>query len=205
MEETRRRLAAFLNNEEAFLKYATRVSIKERTPIPLEDFRAVWQKNLSQGETDESLQEQFAAMLDRWKEIFDLHLYGGQWNVLNSQDHPFVIGDNPVVTWKLDGGNLSFGVGIHVPGAEVYVPVSPTACLQILPAGSQRPRVSRPTSQQVNEVQVMFMTRRVYAQSLLPAVDELVQRKGGILRMGVNCFLTPQDDELDFSRIMGTI
>lgn len=51
----------------------------------------------------------------------------------------------------------------------------------------------------------MFMTRRVYSQTLLPYVDELVQRKGGTLKIGYNCFLPTRDDEADLARMLNTI
>ncbi len=206
MEETRRRVGVFVDNDEALLKYAIKVSIKEGREVSADSFRRAWKRALSSEDTPESLQEQFAETLDRWKEYFDYHLYGGQWNILHSDDlDPFIIGDNPVVTWKLENGSPSYGVGIQVPGAEIFLPVSPKACLHILPAGHPRPIVSRPTASHVNEAQVMFMTRRVYAQSLLPQIDELVQRKGGALQIGVNCFLPRRDDQADVARILARV
>jgi hypothetical protein len=136
MEETRRRVGAFLDNEEALLKYAVKVSKKEGRQIPVESFRRAWGNALAKEENAESLQEHFADMLDRWKGFFDYHLYRGRWNVLRSEAEPFIIGDNPVVTWKMENGAPSFGVGLQVPGAEVFLPISPKACLQHRPSGA---------------------------------------------------------------------
>lgn len=206
IEETRRRLALLFENEEALLRYTMKVSIKERVPVSVEAFRRAWNKLLATPATAESLQEQFAASLERWTTYFDDHLYHGQWSVLHSEPgDPFVLGDNPVVTWRLDPTGPSFGVGLHQPGAEVFLPVSPTACLRILPSGHPRHVVSRPTAQQINEVQAMFMTRRVYSRTLLPYVDELVQRKGGTLKIGYNCFLPTRNDEADLARMLSTV
>jgi len=202
LAETRRRVGTFLENDDALLKYTVKVSIKEGRPISPESFKRAWTKILSETESDETLQEQFAAMLGRWWEFFDHHLYGGQWNILYSEGERFIIGDNPVVTWKIENGNPSFGVGLHVPGAEVFLPISPTACLQILPAGCARPLITHPTPMQVNEAQVMLMTYRVFAKERLPRIDELVQRKGGVFQIGVNCFLPPRNDEADALRVL---
>jgi hypothetical protein len=205
IDETRRRVAAFIENEDAFLKYALKVSIKEKQVVSPQAFKRAYNKMLSKTETVDALQEHFADMLDRWKEFFDYHLYLGHWNILHSVGEQFIIGDNPVVTWKMENGNPSFGVGLHVPGAEVFLPVSPTACLQILPAGCTRPIVSRPTPMQVNEAQVMFMTNRVFAKDYLTRIDELVQRKGGAFQIGFNCFLPPRNDEADALRALRSI
>lgn len=205
MQETRRRLVAFVDNDAAVLQYAVKVSMKERQYISADRFRRTWRKLLSEEEDAESMQEQFAATLDRWKEHFDDHLYHGQWNFIYSADGGFIIGDNPVVTWKMENGQPSFGVGIHVPGAEVFLPISPTACLHLLPAGHPRPFVSRPTPVQVNEAQIMFMTKRVYSQRLMPEINDLVQRKGAVLQMGHNCFLIPRNDEADAARLLDDV
>lgn len=171
MDETRRRLAAFIENEDAFLKYVMKISIKERQPLSPEAFKGAYQRYLSRLETEETLQEQFAQTLDRWKQVFDLHLYRGQWDILYSDGDQFIIGDNAVITWKVENGAPTFGVGLHIPGAEVFLPVSPNACLRILPAGNGRTLISRPTVMQINEAQAMFMTNRVFAKDCVPHID----------------------------------
>lgn len=204
-DETRRRLEAFIENEDAFLKYVLKISIKEKQPLSPEAFKGAYQKYLSRLETAETLQEQFAQTLDRWKHVFDLHLYRGHWDILYSDGDQFIIGDNAVITWKLEKCAPTFGVGLHVPGAEVFLPVSPNACLRVFPAGSGRTAISRPTVMQINEAQVMFMTNRVFARDYVPQIDELVQQKGGTYQIGFNCFLPPQNDEHDVMRLIRSV
>lgn len=49
-------------------------------------------------------------------------------------DNPFVTGDAPVMTRaRSDDNRLHFGLGFARPNVEVFLPVSPTACLHVLP------------------------------------------------------------------------
>jgi hypothetical protein len=181
----------FLADDGALLRTSIRFSQKSGLSITPQDIKQGYIRQLATGSVTSAEQESFCDTLGRWASYFDDHLFYGSWNLVHTTpEDPFVIGDNPLITWVLTpNGARNYGAGIEVPGAEVFLPVSPTACLHILPAGHVRRAVSRPRPREVNEGQVLIMTRSVYSERHLSYVDELVQSRGGSLKIGVNCFV----------------
>jgi len=74
-------------------------------------------------------------------------LLASEWRwVFTKPDDPFMLGDSPVITFaRAVDGKLDYGMGFHEPNVEVALPMSPTACLHLLPAvANRRPAQMRP-------------------------------------------------------------
>jgi hypothetical protein len=69
-------------------------------------------------------------------------------------DKPFVTGDAPVVTReRSDDNRLHFGLGFARPNVEVFLPVSPTACLHVLPRAERSGPLLAPSVFEANMAQ----------------------------------------------------
>jgi hypothetical protein len=79
----------------------------------------------------------------------------GIGDVLRAEaDKPFVIGDAPVVTReRSDDNRLHFGLGFARPNVEVFLPVSPTACLHALPRAERSGPLLAPSVFEANMAQ----------------------------------------------------
>lgn len=77
----------------------------------------------------------YADMMERVMEDEGATFDGAIWRIVHTEsDNPFVIGDAPVVTWHRDQeGVAQYGIGFREPNVEVLLPISPTACLHVLP------------------------------------------------------------------------
>jgi hypothetical protein len=94
-------------------------------------------------------------------EFHDEGMLHGGWQIITADlEHPFVIGDAPVVTMeRTEDNRLYFGMGFARPNAEVFLPVSltpaSTFCLKLFVPDSRvslyrwRSTWRRPHSQQV--------------------------------------------------------
>jgi hypothetical protein len=126
----------------------------------------------------------------RAMEFTDETMENGQWNVIQTNlDHPFVIGDAPVVSWqRLDNGILLYGMGFATPNVEIVLPIASTSCLHILPAVQRTLPVHQPTINEVNRAQAAFATRYCYAHKNDPIVDNDLQSQFSNNRIGINSF-----------------
>lgn len=92
-------------------------------------------------------QHTYVGTMENAMATLDEGILNGDWHVLQSTaDDPFVIGDAPVVTWERDGRNfLIYGQGFTRANVEVFLPLCPVTCLQILPRVERTRPVVRPT------------------------------------------------------------
>jgi len=122
--------------------------------------------------------------------FIDEHMRNGEWHILRTTpEHPFVIGDAPVVTWeRTDQNELIVGQGFARPNVEVFLPVFPTLCLHILPTAQRTRQVSRPTVDEVNRAQAAFATSCCYANIRSTDINAVLQPAFGTVRLGKEGF-----------------
>jgi hypothetical protein len=100
-----------------------------------------------------------------------------------------VIGDAPVVTWeRTDNNLLNFGQGFARPNVEALLPVSPTACLHVLPRVRRTRQVVAPTSMEVNMAQAAFATHHCFTNVCSQETDQILQCHFGVIRLGIDGF-----------------
>jgi len=122
----------------------------------------------------------------------DEGIRNGEWHILRAEpDNPFVLGDAPVVTWeRMQENSFMYGQGFARPNVEVLLPVSPTACLYVLPAVPRNKLVRTPTTDEVNIGQAAFATEYCFSNVLRTEIDALLQPSFGTVRLGINGFVT---------------
>jgi hypothetical protein len=120
----------------------------------------------------------------------DEAIENGEWRAIETNlDHPFVIGDAPVVSWqRLENGVLLYGMGFATPNVEIVLPIASTTCLHILPAVQRTLSVRAPSINEVNRAQAAFATRYCYAHKNDPAIDRDLQSQFSLNRIGINSF-----------------
>lgn len=136
------------------------------------------------------LQHSYAGTMERAMARLDEDMESGQWGILHTEpENPFVIGDAPVVTWERNERNfLIHGQGFSKPDVEAFLPVSPIACLHILPRVKRTRRVVMPTTREVNEAQAAYASDYCYTNIESAALDALLQPHFGKTRLGINAF-----------------
>ncbi len=119
----------------------------------------------------------------------DYTLYG-DWFVIHADPaEPFVIGDAPVVTWERTKDNrLYFMRGFAQPNVEVFLPVSPTTCLHVLPGVLRSRPVLRPVTAEVNMAQAVFATEHCFTSIRSPELDAAIQPHFSKMRIGIEGF-----------------
>lgn len=121
----------------------------------------------------------------------------GEWRVIRTdRDKPFILSDTPVVTWERLIGQFNLGIGFERPNVEVILPISPTACLQILPAVKRTRSIVAPTVAEVNTIQAGFAYTSCFADRESDEINQTVQDNIGKLKIGVNVF-TLRDRNFD--------
>lgn len=132
-----------------------------------------------------SYADTMARMLTNRDDTFD----GARWGVVHTtQEQPVVIGDAPVVTWRRDrNGDLTYGIGFREPNVEILLPVSPTACLHVLPKVKRSLIVKVPTVMEVNAAQAAF-AEACYANAGNDCLDQELQPHFGKAKMGITAF-----------------
>jgi hypothetical protein len=159
-------------------------------PVNGEDVKKSAETMIATMQTEGHQQTTYVDSMERAMAFLDEALDNGQWNVMHTiPDIPFVIGDAPVVTWqRLENGTLLYGQGFATPNVEVVLPVASTTCLHILPAVPRTLQLRQPTVEEVNEAQSAFATKHCYAHKNDPVLNEILQRRFGQSRIGVNAF-----------------
>ena len=140
--------------------------------------------------TPNAAQRRYTATMETMMAFDDQGLRNGECRIILSEpDKPFVIGDAPVVTWeRTDQNIIVYGQGFAKPNVEAFLPVFPTACLHVLPAVLRNRRVLTPTTKEVNAAQAAFATQYCFTNIRSVEVDELLQPKFGIVRLGIEGF-----------------
>jgi hypothetical protein len=121
---------------------------------------------------------------------FDEVLYRGSWEIIPApRGECFLLSDTPVVTWqRLASGLVNYGVGFHSDNVEVFLPMSPQACLHILPEVRRTLPIAPPSPEEINMAQAAFAIRSCFAHEYIEALDRIVQRHISIVKIGENAF-----------------
>jgi Protein of unknown function (DUF4238) len=135
-------------------------------------------------------QQSYVESIGRALSTFDKPLFDGQWNLVRTTPNdPFILSDTPVVTWqRSDSGQAFHGGGFSRANVEVFLPLSPLACLHILPAVGRTNQVVQPTVKEVNTAQAAFAYRSCFANQYSAEIDEIVQTHVSTARIGENVF-----------------
>lgn len=131
----------------------------------------------------------------------DEGMLNGQWGIMTTDAaHPFVIGDAPVVTMeRTEGNRLYFGIGFARPNVEVFLPVSPTACIHVLPLVTRTRQVQPPSVTEVNMAQAVFATKHCFGNINSPEIDAVLQPQFGTVRLGITGFNT---HHIDYNQVL---
>jgi len=113
----------------------------------------------------------------------------GEWRIVRTTaSEPFILSDTPVVTWERLTHSFNFGIGFERPNLEVILPVSPSACLHILPAVKRTTTPVTPTVSEINIVQAAFAHHACFADRRSDEIDKLVQENIHKFKIGENVF-----------------
>jgi hypothetical protein len=190
-------LQKFLSNERQLATVAAHWGINaclRGLMLPLitsEDVANAAGRMLASFSLPSSQQEGFVSGLVGVFSAVDQPMLRGDWSVVRTTaNDPFILSDAPVVTWeRLEGGTLSYGLGFHRPNVEVLLPVSPTACLHILPVVNRsRPSIP-PSVHEINSGQASFAYEACFANQSKQEIDDIVQKCAGNVQFGRNAFM----------------
>ena len=140
--------------------------------------------------SEDQPQHSYVGTMENAMSTLDEGILNGDWHVVNSTpDDPFVIGDAPVVTWERDDRNfMIYGQGFTRANVEVFLPVSPMACLHILPRVERTRPVVKPAPMEVNVAQAQFATEFCFANLCSEAINVALQPRFGHSRIGITAF-----------------
>lgn len=135
-------------------------------------------------------QLRYIETMETMMKFADHRMQDGDWRVLHATaEHPFVIGDAPVVTWERTAQDmLVFGMGFGRHDVEAILPLSPTVCLHILPAVERTRRIRSPAVDEVNQAQAALATAHCFANIYSTELDRLLQPFFGTVRLGKEGF-----------------
>ncbi len=137
----------------------------------------------------------------------DENMLNWHWDILRAApDKPFVIGDAPAVTWERSDSNmLHFGLGFARPNVEAFLPVSPTACLHVLPRVKRTRQPLAPSVVEVNMVQAALAAECCFTNICSAEIDAILQPHFGTIRIGIEGFSVRHIDykKLMFDILMG--
>jgi len=186
---------------------AIRQGIPVTEILTKEQLIAITEKQIAEHTRPDEGQRDYVRALETMMTFPDEGMLNGQWGIITTDAaHPFVIGDAPVVTFeRTEQNTLYWGLGFARPNVEVLLPVSPTACLHVLPRVS-RTRPTRPPARiEVNAGQAAFATRHCFGNINSAEIDAVLQGEFGKVRLGVTGFNTNHIDynEVLFDILMG--
>ena len=188
---------AFIADEQKLERIAGRwtleilgLGVKLDRPVSAAEVRESAQKMIATMRTEEHQQTAYVDSMQRAMANTEPALENGEWSTIQTDlEHPFVIGDAPVVTWqRQENGVLEYGLGFHTPNVEVLLPIGPTACVQVLPAVQWSGRPQRPRINEINHAQAAFATKYCYAHKNDPSIDKVLQSIFSKRQIGVNAF-----------------
>jgi hypothetical protein len=188
---------SYLADEEKVSKLAARWSLEIirlghplQRPVSPEEVKISAERMIATMQTQEHEQTTYVDSMERAMTTTDQALENGDWNVIQTDlEHPFVIGDAPVVTWHLvESGTLTYGQGMWTADVEAVLPVASTACLWILPAVQRTRRPRNPTVREVNCAQAAFATRYCYAHKNDPVIDADLQQQFNRGQIGIDMY-----------------
>lgn len=155
-----------------------------------QDIKRMLRNQIEEHSRPDADQRDYIQALETMMEFPDETMLYGDWGVFSANpEYPFVLGDAPVVTWERTPHNtLYFGIGFARPNVEVFLPISPMACIQVLPRVERTRKIRMPSSIEVNQAQAAFSTKSCYTNLNSAKLDALLQPKFGTMRMGIDGF-----------------
>jgi Protein of unknown function (DUF4238) len=157
-------------------------------------------KQIVQHSGPEEPQRDYIQAIELMMTFPDETMLNGDWTVIYTvPEEPFVIGDAPVVTWERVPNDIRFGIGFAQPNVEVFLPVSPTACICVLPRVARTRPFQPPTMAEVNSAQARFATQHCFSNLYSLELDAILQPHFGKMRMGIDGFSV---DHLDASEML---
>jgi hypothetical protein len=137
----------------------------------------------------DQVESSYADTMERVMEDEDTTFDGARWGIVHTElDNPFVIGDAPVVTWHRDQAGIThYGIGFREPNVEVLLPISPTACLHVLPNVQRMRTVITPKAFEVNAAEAAF-AEVCYTNDCSNSLNRHLQQYFGRAEMGINTF-----------------
>lgn len=159
-------------------------------PISNEEVAATIGKMIADYEAEDQVRHTYAETIERAISRRDELLVNGSWGVIRTYpENPFVIGDAPVVTWRREKNNiLRHGLGFGEPNVEAFLPVSPLACLHMLPDVQRNAAVMKPSVAEINVAQASFASEYCFTNLRSEKLNELLQPHFNVSKVGVNVF-----------------
>jgi hypothetical protein len=171
--------------------------------------RAAIRKTIAEYSRPDAAQRDYIRTMEAMMTYPANELLQGVWGIIvTDAAQPFVIGDAPVVTWeRIDTNTLSLAIGFGKPNVEVFLPISPTACIHILPRVVRTRKPRPPSSMELNVAQAAFATQHCFANINSPEIDAVLQEHFGRVRFGITGFNIDHidQDHLLFEIMMGRI
>jgi hypothetical protein len=175
--------------------------------VTKEQVIAIVEKQIAEHSRPDEPQRDYIQALETMMTFPDETMLNGTWGIMTTDaEHPFVIGDAPVVTMeRTEGNRLYFGIGFARPNVEVFLPVSPSACIHVLPQVARTRQPLPPSPVEVNMAQAAFATKHCFGSINSPETDAILQPQFGTIRLGDTGFNTRHIDhnQVLFDILMG--
>jgi hypothetical protein len=195
---------AFLNNPTQLATVAAHWNMEAMAqgrrfsdgPIMPEDVAEGAKRMMRMQDTPNALQRSYVAGIMNQMSHVDPPLLASEWRwVFTKPDDPFMLGDSPVITFaRAVDGKLDYGMGFHEPNVEVALPMSPTACLHLLPAVANRRPAHMPTTWEINWGQAGYAFEHCFCNADLAHLDAIMQGNGGAFEMGTKTYRLPHEN-----------
>jgi hypothetical protein len=177
------------------------LGLRATEAVVKETIIAVTEKQIAEQGSPDEAQRDYLQAVETMMAFQDEGMLNGQWGILATDAaHPFIISDAPVVTMERTQGNrLYFGVGFARPNVEVFLPVSPTACIHVLPVVTRTRQVQLPSVTEVDMAQAAFATKHCFGNINSPEIDAVLQPQFGTIRIGITGFNT---HHIDYNQVL---
>jgi Protein of unknown function (DUF4238) len=186
---------------------AIRLGLPVTEMLTKEQLIAITERTIAAHSRPDEAQRDYVQAIETMMTFPDQTMLNGAWGILTTDAaHPFVIGDAPVVTMeRTDDNRLYFGIGFARPNVEVFLPVSPTTCLHVLPRVTRTRQPVPPAPMEVNMGQAAFATKSCFGNVNSLEIDDVIQREFGKVRLGITGFTTNHIDQTQalFDILMG--
>jgi hypothetical protein len=199
-------LRALLSNDHQLSELAGKFTIDAINrglvqAVTKEEVVAVIERTIAAHDGADQPQSRYILTMDTMMRFVDLGMLNGYWQIIRAEpDKPFVIGDAPVVTWERTSDNsLYYGLGFARPNVEIFLPMSPTACLHVLPKVQRTRLPVTPTTNEVNRAQAAFASEHCYTNIFSPEIDAELRPLFGMIRIGVEGFSV---SHIDYKKLL---
>jgi hypothetical protein len=175
--------------------------------VTREEIVTVIENTIAKHSNADEAQRRYVQSVETMMDFADENMLNGDWRILRAEpDKPFVIGDTPAVTWERSDSNmLYFGLGFARPNVEAFLPVSPTACLYVLPRVKRTRPLQVPAVVEINKAQAALATEYCFTNICSAEIDATLQPHFGTIRVGIEGFSVRHIDykKLMFDILMG--